>query len=166
MAFEQFDDYDETLKEKRKACLIAGWFFLVILVIFFCVGCFLLARQIQASRYVEMDSVVVDYKLVYTQDRNPSGSYSTVATYFDVVEYEINGQKYQKTCDTTASRINPPNNIGNVITIYVNPNNPKDVVFRNSTHILLTVVCLSIPTIGFVVIGFVFRYAHKIKEML
>ena len=166
MAFEQFDDYDETLKEKRKACLIAGWFFFFILLAFFCVGCFLLARQIQASRYVEMESVVVDYKLVYEHDKNPGGSYSTVATYYDVVEYEMNGQKYQKTCDTTASKINPPDNIGNIITIYVNPNNPKDVVFRNSTHILLTVVCLVIPALGFVAIGFVFRYAHKIKEML
>ena len=166
MAFEEFDDYDATLKERRKACLIAGSFFLVILLVFFGVGWFLLARQIQASRYTAVESVVVNYRVVYENDPESIEGHYVHPVYYDVVEYEVNGQKYQKTCDTSASTDTPPNNIGKIITIYVNPNNPQDVVFRNSTHVILIVVCLGIPAIGFVIIGFVFRYAHKIKKML
>lgn len=166
MSLGEFDKNNETLKEKRKICLIAGSFFLVILLIFFGVGCFLLVRQIQASRYKAIKAVVVDYRIVYTNDSESIEGSCTEATYLDVVEYEINGQKYLKTCDTPASRKVPPNDMGKIITIYVNPNNPDDVVFRNTTHVILTVGCLVVPALGFVAIGFVFRRAHKIKKML
>ena len=162
---EEFDNYDETLKDKRKTCLIAGSFFLVILLVFFAAGCFLLVRQIQASQYLVIESVVVDYKIVYVDDNRLGGRFPE-PNYFNIVEYEMDGKTYRKTCDTPASKNTPPDTIGKIITIYVNPHNPEDVIFRNSTHIILTVACLVVPTIGFVVIGFVFRHAHKIKQML
>ncbi len=161
------DDYDEELKDRYKNYLIAGFFFLFIFLVFFAVGCYLLVRQVQASKYTAIDAVVVDYKIVYVKESSLGvHGESTEPNYFDVVEYKMNGQKYRKTCDTPASKNNEPDNIGKIITIYVNQNNPDDVVFKNSTHIILTIACLVVPFCGFIGVSFAFIKAHKIKKML
>ncbi len=161
-----YDYYSDPYQNDYKAWLLGGIFLLVIFLAFFGIGCYLLVRQIQATRYMAVESVVVDHRIIYEIDPDNShfGSHFTRPTYFDIVEYEINGKKYRKTADTPASANTPPDDIGKTITIYVNRDNPTDVVFRNSTHILLTTLCLIFPACGFVGTGFMFRKAYKIKK--
>ena len=146
-----------------KAWLIGGIVFIIIFSAFFGTGIFLLTRQIKAMRYTPIEAIAVDYKVIYDNDSSLSPSY-TAPSYFYIVEYEIDGKTYTITCDTSASKYDPPNDLGKVITIYVNPKNPRDVVFRNSTHIILTTVCLIVPVGGFVGTAFIFRKAHRIKQ--
>ena len=153
------DYYSDPYKDDYKAWLIGGIVFSIIALAIFGVGCYLLARQIQASKFTAVDAVVVDHKMRREKYHNSYANY-----YYDVVEYEIEGTKYIITCDTMASRDYPPDDIGKIITIYVNSTNPKDVVFSNSTHILLTVLCVAVPICGSVGIAFIFRKAHKIKN--
>ena len=132
---------------------------------FFGVGCYLLARQIQATRYMAIESVVVDHRIIYENDPdNHFGTHSKRPTYYDIVEYEIAEKKYRKTADTPSSVDTPLDDIGKIITIYVNREDPTDVVFKNSTHILLTTLCLIFPAGGFVGVGFMFRKAYQIKK--
>jgi hypothetical protein len=132
---------------------------------FFGVGCYLLARQIQATRYMAVESVVVDHRIIYENDPdNHFGTHSKRPTYYDIVEYEIAEKKYRKTADTPSSVDTPSDDIGKIITIYVNREDPTDVVFKNSTHILLTTLCLIFPAGGFVGVGFMFRKAYQIKK--
>ena len=132
---------------------------------FFGVGCYLLARQIQATRYMAVESVVVDHRIIYENDPdNHFGTHSKRPTYYDIVEYEIAEKKYTKTADTPSSVDTPLDDIGKIITIYVNREDPTDVVFKNSTHILLTTLCLIFPAGGFVGVGFMFRKAYQIKK--
>lgn len=132
---------------------------------FFGVGCYLLARQIQATRYMAVESVVVDHRIIYENDPdNHFGTHSKRPTYYDIVEYEIAEKKYRKTADTPSSVDTPLDDIGKIITIYVNREDPTDVVFKNSTHILLTTLCLIFPAGGFVGVGFMFRKAYQIKK--
>lgn len=132
---------------------------------FFGVGCYLLARQIQATRYMAVESVVVDHRIIYEKDPdNHFGTHSKRPTYYDIVEYEIAEKKYRKTADTPSSVDTPLDDIGKIITIYVNREDPTDVVFKNSTHILLTTLCLIFPAGGFVGVGFMFRKAYQIKK--
>lgn len=112
-----------------------------------------------------IESVVVDHKIIYENDPYKNfGPHSEILTYYDIVEYEIGDKKYRKTADTPSSIDVPPDDIGKLITIYVNRDNPRDVVFRNSTHILLTTLCLIFPVGGFVGTAFIFRKAYKIKK--
>ena len=106
---------------------------------------------------------MVYYKIIYEHDDSSFG-YFEEANYYEVVEYEIDGQTYRKTCDTRAHNNKPE--MGKVITIFVNQDNPKDVVFSNSTHIVLAVACTVVPVGGFVGVGFVLRKAYKTKKEL
>ena len=130
----------QNLKDTYKACLIGGLAFLFGLSVFFGIGIYMLTQQIKAQSYVPTQAVVVDYAVWEDSDGDDSYSY--------VVEYEFDGVTYRKTSDTSVSLKHALNDTGKIITVYVNPDNPKDVVFRNSTHILLIVVCLGIPLIG------------------
>ncbi len=104
-----------------------------------------------------VESVVVDHRIIYEKDPdNHFGTHSKRPTYYDIVEYEI--------ADTPSSVDTPPDDIGKIITIYVNREDPTDVVFKNSTHILLTTLCLIFPAGGFVGVGFMFRKAYQIKK--
>ncbi len=159
------DYYSDPYQNDYKAWLLGGIFLSIIFLAFFGVGLYLLARQIQASWYVETESVVVDHKIIYERDSGGShGSHFTRTAYYAIVEYEFDGKKYKKTADTPSSTDVPPDDMGKTITIYVNRNNPTDVVFRNSTHILLTTLCLTVPVGGFVGTAFMFRKAYKIKK--
>ncbi len=102
-----------------------------------------------------VESVVVDHRIIYEKDPdNHFGTHSKRPTYYDIVEYEIAEKKYRKTADTSSSVDTPLDDIGKIITIYVNREDPTDVVFKNSTHILLTTLCLIFPAGGFVGVGF------------
>lgn len=93
-----------------------------------------------------VESVVVDHRIIYEKDPdNHFGTHSKRPTYYDIVEYEIAEKKYRKTADTPSSVDTPSDDIGKIITIYVNREDPTDVVFKNSTHILLTTLCLIFP---------------------
>ncbi|MCI8342936.1 MAG: hypothetical protein HFE25_00550 [Clostridia bacterium] len=112
-----------------------------------------------------VESVVVDHRIIYENDPdNHFGTHSKRPTYYDIVEYEIAEKKYRKTADTPSSVDTPSDDIGKIITIYVNREDPTDVVFKNSTHILLTTLCLIFPAGGFVGVGFMFRKAYQIKK--
>ncbi len=155
-------DYSITdnYSDDYKPWLMGGITLLIIFLAFFGAGIYLLTLQIKASRYTPTDAVVVDYKVIY--DYAPDALY--YETYLYVVEYESGGNTYRKTCDTPANRNTYLDDMGKVITIYVNPDNPQDAVFSNSTHVLLTVLCLIIPICGFVGTAFIFRKAHKIRS--
>lgn len=157
--------YSDPYQNDYKAWLLGGIFFSIIFLAFFGTGCYLLVRQIQASRYTAIESVVVDHRIIYERDSGGSiGNHFTRTAYYAIVEYEFDGKKYKKTADTPSSIDVPPGDMGTTITIYVNHDNPTDVVFRNSTHILLTTLCLIFPVGGFVGTAFMFRKAYKIKK--
>lgn len=107
-----------------------------------------------------IESAVVDHRIIYERD---SKNFKLTA-YYAIVEYEFDGKKYKKTADTPSSIDVPPDDMGTTITIYVNHDHPTDVVFRNSTHILLTTLCLIFPVGGFAGTAFIFRKAYKIKK--
>ena len=112
-----------------------------------------------------VEPVVVDHKIIY--EKTPTTAISAVILRDLLFRYSrIRNQrkKYRKTADTPVSTNTPPDDIGKIITIYVNRDNPTDVVFRNSTHILLTTLCLIFSAGGFVGTGFMFRKAYKIKK--
>ncbi len=154
------DYYSDPYQNDYKAWLFGGIFLSIIFLAFFGTGCYLLVRQIQASRYMAIESVVVDHRIIYERD---SKNFKLTA-YYAIVEYEFDGKKYKKTADTPSSVDVPPDDMGTTITIYVNPDNPTDVVFRNSMHISLTTLCLIFPVGGFVGTAFIFRKAYKIKK--
>lgn len=158
------DYYSDPYQDDFKAWLIGGIVFLIVFIAFFAVGIFLLVQQIKATQYTAIDAVAVDYRVVYESDYSSFSPNRQVPNYYYIVEYEIDGKTYKKTCDTPASKYNPPDDLGKIITVYVNPNNPKDAVFSNSTHILLTTLCIVVPVCGFVGTYFIFRKAHKIKK--
>lgn len=159
------DYYSDPYQSDYKVWLFGGIFLLIIFLAFFGTGCYMLARQIQATRFIAVESVVVDHKIIYENDPDKHlGPHSKRPTYYDIVEYEIDGKKYRKTADAPSSANTPPDDMGKTITIYVNRDNPTDVVFRNSTHILLITLCLIFSVGGFVGTGFMFRKAYKIKK--
>ena len=161
----EYKDYDEKLKDTYNQCLIGGIFFLLILSAFFAVGCYMLSLQLKADSYVATPATVVD--CVMRMERENHGDYYTrIPVYYNIVEYEFDGKTYEVTCDTPASTYNPPNEEGTVIRIFVNPKNPKDVVFRNSTHVILIVACYTVSVIGFIAIAFVFRKAIRTKKLI
>ena len=138
---------------------------MIILLAFFAVGCYMLSLQLKADSYVQVEAVVVDYvkRNEHTERFDHS---STIPTYYNIVEYEFGGEVYRAACDTPASTYDPPNDNGEIINIFVNPNNPKDVVFRNSTHILLITVSYVVSVGGLCAVVFVFRKAHRNKQLL
>ena len=153
------------LKEKCHNYLLGGLFFLFILLCFFVLANYMLAQQIKANSYMPTKAVVVDYVL-RNEIKDIDHSSTTIPTYYDIVEYEVDGKTYRKGCDTPSSSYTPPDNIGNVITVYVNRNNPNDVIFKNATHISLIIVLYVVCVSGFIIIAFLLYKAHTINKTL
>lgn len=154
------------LKDSYRNCVLGGVFFLLIILAFFAVGTYMLALQIKADSYLEIESVVVDYSVRSSSSTNPDGTTSSDHVYCHVVEYEIGGEVYRKTCDTPVTKDEAINGNGTKITVYVNPKDHGDVVFRTSTHILLTTVTYVVAAIGLPACAYVLHKARKIKKVL
>ena len=153
------------MKDINKGYLIGGIIAFVILAVFFSLGCYMLSLQLKANSYTKTRAVVIGYVLRYETDYNDDHK-TNVPTYYNVVEYEFDGEKYQKTCDTPASTYSPPNEQGNITYVFVNPKNPNEVVFRNSTHIIFIVISYIVSVVGFVCIVLIFHKARKDKREL
>ncbi len=106
-------------------------------LIFFLVGMFMLISNLNANSrkkdYVGVNAIICDYSI---------GRKRTKAC---VYEYEFNGKKYKIT-DNFYTNINVPQ-LGTIKNIYVNPNNPNEIL-TNSSNLFL--ILFSLP---FIIVG-------------
>ena len=101
----------------------------------FSTAVWMLTEMLKADTYIKVDGVIIDKELHETWDSD--GNYNE--TYYNLIEYEVDGKKYQRLTETHNS-IWGHDKIGDPYTLYYNPDNPKDVVFKTPDRYLLTTV--------------------------
>ncbi len=112
------------------AKLFLSFFFSVFVVAGLCVSIlFGIKPWIKTSSYVATDATVISVYYYYDSDGDRMGR----ATY----EYVIDGQKFERESSISQSPSLCPA-VGETITIYVNPNNPLDVIDNKTSSILMT----------------------------
>ena len=103
---------------------------LIFLVIGICLLLFsfssIKSHNEKSKSYVEIDSIVVDYKI------NSDGLQAII------VEYVVDGQTFTKESNSYS---NMPKDIGTEVAVKYNPNNPGDAIWvHDSTNIILPVI--------------------------
>ncbi len=139
----------------KAAYIFGGCFFFVIGLVFFVFGCFMLDEQLTVSKYVQIDAVIVDHSSHHERDEGTDH-----IVYNDIVEYEVDGVVYRKTCDYGGYR-REPDNIGQTRVVYYNPDDPTDVIFKTEVRTILIVACFCAMVIG--TFMFVFLLCKGIK---
>lgn len=118
---------------------------IIVGVIIVFIGVFMLTFSISSIKsyndksktYIETVSKVVDYKYSGDQERTP------------IVEYEVNGIRYEKTHNTTSTNPLP---LGTHVRLKYNPNDPTDVIWVNdASNIFLPIAGSVFTLIGLVV---------------
>ncbi len=159
------DCYSDPYQNDYKAWLLGGIFLLVIFWHFSASAAICLQGKFkrlgiwQLSRWLLITELFTKTTPTIISVLIPSDLLITISS-----NTKSPKKKYRKTADTPSSVDTPSDDIGKIITIYVNREDPTDVVFKNSTHILLTTLCLIFPAGGFVGVGFMFRKAYQIKK--
>ncbi len=95
---------------------------------------FMLYKELLTYSYVQTEAVVVDHYFTY----NSSDDYGH---YYDVVEFTVGDKTYTDIAYNNGSYIDEPANYGETITVYYNPDNPDEVLYKSSTHVIMITVC-------------------------
>ena len=103
----------------------------------FATATWMLSQLLKANSYVKTDAVIIDLEPYETWDAERE---TYVTTYYNLIEYEVNGEKYRKLTETQNS-IFGRDKIGDHYYVYYNPNDPSDVLFKTADRILMTTVC-------------------------
>lgn len=118
---------------------------IIVGVIIVFIGVFMLTFSISSIKsyndksktYIETVSKVVDYKYSGDQERTP------------IVEYEVNGIRYEKTHNTSSANPLP---LGTQVRLKYNPNDPTDAIWVNdASNIFLPIAGSVFTLIGLVV---------------
>ena len=118
---------------------------IIVGVIIVFIGVFMLTFSISSIKryndksktFIETVSKVVDYKYSGDQERTP------------IVEYEVNGIRYEKEHNTTSTNPLP---LGTRVRLKYNPNDPTDVIWVNdASNIFLPIAGGVFTLIGLVV---------------
>lgn len=94
---------------------------------------FILYKELLANSYVRTEAIVVDHYYMRSADDD-------YGHYYDVVEFTVGEQTYTKVALNNGGHTYEPANIGESVTVYYNPDNPDDVLYKSPTHVLLIVV--------------------------
>ena len=92
---------------------------------------FILYKELLADSYIRTEAVVVDHYYMRDDD---------YGYYYDVVEFTVGEETYTKVALNNGGHTYEPANIGESVIVYYNPDNPDDVLYKSSTHVLLIVV--------------------------
>lgn len=103
----------------------------------FATATWMLTEMLKANSYIKADAIIVDREPHDTWDPDRK-IYVTV--YYNVIEYEADGEMYRKLTETQNS-IFGYDEIGDHYVVYYNPNDPTDVLFKTPDRILMTTVC-------------------------
>ena len=103
----------------------------------FATAVWMLTQQLKANSYIKTDGIIID--------REPHESWDSerdeyVTVYYNLIEYEVNGEKYQKLTETQ-NNIFGSDKVGDSYTVYYNPDDPTDVLFKTPDRVLMTTVC-------------------------
>lgn len=117
----------------------------IIGIVALCLGfalCFstaiwMLTQQLKANSYIKTDGIIINREPHETWDAERN-EYVTV--YYNLIEYEVNGKKYQKLTETQ-NTIFGSDSIGDKYVVYYNPKDPTDVLFKTPDRVLMTTVC-------------------------
>lgn len=139
----------------KAAHILGGCVFLVIGLVFFVLGCIMLKEQVSIGKYVQIDAVIVDHSYYY---EDSDGSSQIV--YNDIVEYEVNGVTYRKSCNY-GGYTREPDNIGATRVVYYNPANPEDVIFKTEVRTILIIGCFAAMALGTFMFIFLVRKGVK-----
>lgn len=124
--------------EKPKKRKIPNIFALLITCIFIVIGGGLLyfgfSFVVQQSNYVKVDAKVISVRTFVNQDDGES-VLMAVPTY----EYYVNGVRYEVESKSATNAKNAPI-VGDIVTIRYNPENPKDIVTKSWTVIMIFVM--------------------------
>ena len=86
----------------------------------------------------KIQALVIDYEYV------PPASDEDKGSYHPIIEYEYNGETYTKTLVNYSK--NPKE--GSFITIFINPNNPKEIFFEDNTGLIMAPIGSAIFTVS------------------
>ena len=107
----------------------------------FSTAVWMLTELLKADSYIKVEGVIIDKELHETWDSD--GDYHEV--YYNLIEYEVGDDKYQCLTETHNS-IWGHDKIGDAYTVYYNPDNPNDVLFKTPDRYLLTTVMFVVST--------------------
>ncbi len=109
----------------------------------------------KSKTYVEVVASVVDYESRYNSDNE--------RLYASIVEYTVNGKKYESTSSTSSSVKEP---LGTKIRLKYNPNNPSEVIWvdDHGNFVLFIVGGVFIVTGVFVAISAALHGKKKQKD--
>ena len=127
-------------------------------LIFFCAGfgvsIFLgITPWIKNSSYLSVEAIVIDVDIYHDSDGDLMGT----PTY----EYYVNGVRYEKVSPVSSSYNICPQ-IGDIVTIKYNPNNPNEIGADGWLHIVLTFFGVPFMAVGVFLI--IFSIKSKKKE--
>lgn len=94
---------------------------------------FMLYKELLINSYVQAEATVVDHDYITTTDDG--------GTYYDVIEFTVDGRTYTKVALNNGADFREPQNFGEKIVIYYNPDNPDDVLYKVDSHIFMLITC-------------------------
>jgi len=148
-------------KQDYSPYIIGGIAVLLGFAICFSTATWMLTEILRANSYIKTDAIIIDLEPHETWDPDRE-SYITV--YYNLIEYEVNGEKYRKLTETQNSLFEH-DKIGDPYVVYYNPNDPTDVLYKTPDRILMTTVLYIVAaafTVGAVVIFY--KYAKLKKQ--
>lgn len=106
----------------RKRNIIIGIILLLIGILVLGIGILRLNEHNEKKKtYIDVTGVVIDYEVSYNDDDEE--------LYAPVVEYFVNGRRYETVSDSYSYP--PKYDIGESVRLMYNPRNPQDVIFKH-----------------------------------
>lgn len=114
------------------------------------------------QNYIPIDAVVVGFDKTehIGDDENPS-----YYMYTPIVEFEVDGSRYQVHSSTYARY--PAEELGDIVKIRYNKNNPKDVIFEKDSSLVIGTICsLAFTLAGLIVTIVEIKRIRKAKDII
>lgn len=121
------------MEKTVKSPFIIGGFATLIACLLCCfTASFMLYKDLSVNSYVQTEAIVVDHEYITSSDEG---------MFYDVIQFTVDGKTYTKVALNNRAYYREPLNIGETIVVYYNPDNPDDVIFKSSSHVVMIVVC-------------------------
>ncbi len=156
---------NQPIKQSCRGC--SGTAFAIIVIIFVCSvnelifgGLLYLNKQVEENYYLTTATItsVEKYKTV---SEDADGDEHTVTRYHTEYEYEYNGEKYTKSSELSEEKYT-----GEIVGLYVNPDNPNSTEFQWSeqTKTIMTYAVYGIPAAAIILILLVSIIGKKSRK--
>ncbi|MDE7306803.1 MAG: hypothetical protein K2N33_05375 [Clostridia bacterium] len=140
--------------------IIGGIALLLAFAICFSTAVWMLTKLLPPNSYIKTQAVIVDREPHEIWDYE-NNAYREV--YYNLIEYEANGIKYQKLTETH-KHLFTQDKVGETLSVYYNHDDPTEVLFKTPDKILITAACFVISFVTAVGAGGVFyKYIKKKK---